>query len=106
MNDFQNEFFKKGYIAGYRDGVRDVKNNAVLHWDGIDMISAPIQVMSISSRAVHCLLHAGCSQVSDVAALDEYQIATMRNMGPKTAAEIGHWLESQGIHLTAWSRYL
>lgn len=106
MNVFQNEFYKKGYIAGYRDGIRDAKNDKVLHWDGIDISSAPLQAMSISSRAFNCLLHAGCIQVSDVAALDEHQIAIMRNMGPKTAAEIGHWMEAHGIHLTAWSRYL
>ena len=106
MNVFENDSYKKGYIAGYRDGVRDAQDSKVLSWDGNDVISAPIQVISISTRAINCLLRARCLQISDVAALDEYQIHTMRNMGQKTAAEIARWLESQGISLTAWSRYL
>ena len=44
--------------------------------------------------------------ISDVAKLSEQKIATMRNLGTKTASEIARWLDEQGISYSAWCRYL
>lgn len=42
----------------------------------------------------------------DAAKLDANTIATMRNLGPKTAAEIACCLDSLGICHSAWNAYL
>lgn len=105
MNTTQNDFYRKGYIAGYRDGLRAAEEGKAPQIDR-GVAALPVQAMDISSRAKNCLLHAGCLHVADVILLDEQRIATMRNLGQKTASEIGHWLEKHKIYYTAWSRYL
>jgi DNA-directed RNA polymerase alpha subunit len=105
MNDLQKEIYRKGYIAGYRDGLRAAKEGRIPQVNG-SVAEVPIQAMDISTRAKNCLLMAGCLHVADVIALDEKRIATMRNLGVKTLAEICHWLEKNGVHDSAWSRII
>ena len=102
----QDVIYKKGYIAGYRDGIKAAECGKVLRWDENSVTCLPVQVMDVSSRAKNCLLHARCVYVADVIQLDERKIATMRRLGQKTASEIGQWLEEQGVFHSAWSRYI
>lgn len=44
--------------------------------------------------------------IADVVALSEHSIATMRNLGVKTASEIAHWLQDHEICYSAWRKYL
>ena len=98
--------YQKGYIAGYRDGLKAAtQENANIHFTE-DMPNLPIDALPLSARAKNCLKHSGCSYAADIAKLSEQRIATMRNLGPKSAAEIAQWLDQQGIHYSAWCKYL
>ena len=98
--------YRKGYVAGYRDGLRAAaqgKSEVNITESFEDL---PIETMQISARARNCLVRAGCSYTSDVAKLSDQKIATMRNLGPKSAGEIAQWLDERGIHYSAWCKYL
>ena len=98
--------YMRGYLAGYRDGVRDSVSGKGLQWQENDMGQLPVQAMGLSSRACNCLIYSGCVHIKDVVALSDDTIMRMRNMGPKTAAEIAEWMIEHGILSTAWSGYL
>ena len=106
MDKFQNDVYRKGYITGYRDGLRDAAAGKTLEVAVSNIGNLPIQAMGLSTRARNCLSNAGCVYVADVAKLSNKVIAVMRNMGPKTASEIAHWLDKHGMCLTAWADYL
>lgn len=106
MEKTKENLYYKGYIAGYRDGICDAacgKNRVNIE---NDITRLPIIAMALSSRAQNCLHRAGCTYIADVAALSDYTIATMRNLGAKSASEIACWLDAHGICYTAWSKYL
>lgn len=106
MEKPQDSQYCKGYIAGYQAGVRDAVSgkNTPIHEN--DVASYPIQAMGLSTRAINCLSQTGCTYVSDVAALSDHTISTLRNMGVKTASEIAQWLYAQGILCGAWVKFL
>ena len=101
-----NPIHYSSYLAGYRDGVRDTLNGKITRIPNNDLAALPLQAMGLSTRATNCLRRAGCSCVADVAALNGQTIATMRNMGIKTATEIARWLHNHHIHCTEWDEYL
>ena len=105
MRRTPDDLYYKGYIAGYRDGILDaakgIKPDMVQDANNLPLAAAPL-----SARARNCLHSAGCKSVTDAAKLSDQAIATMRNLGPKTASEIAHWLDLQGIRFSAWSKYL
>lgn len=106
LNKLQDDLYRKGYIAGYRDGIRaaDSGKAATIIEKGI--VDFPVEVMGLSTRACNCLSRAGCANIADVVVLSDQAIAAMRNMGAKTASEIAHWLDDNGICYSAWSKYL
>lgn len=106
MQKNQDDHYYKGYIAGYRDGMTDAASGKTAAITESDVINLPIKGMALSTRAYNCLARADCVYIADVAALSEITIATMRNLGPKTASEIAHWLDEHGIRYSAWSRFL
>ena len=106
MERSQHDPYYKGYIADYRDGIRDGVCGKSAKATEMDITKLPIQAMALSTRTHHYLSQAGCTYIADVASLSELTIATMRNMGAKTAAEVAHWLDMHGIYYTAWSAYL
>ena len=101
----RDDQYYKGYIAGYRDGIVDGFAGKRILPEG-NVVDLPINAMQISARARNCLAAAGCSKVTDVFALSEQVISTMRNLGAKSAAEIAVWLDEHGICYSAWSKYL
>ena len=106
MDIRQDALYYKGYLAGYKDGVRDGANGKTINMIEKDISQLPVEAMALSSRVHNCLKLAGCVYVKDVAKLDEFQISTMRGVGTKTASEIAKWLDRNGICYTAWSSYL
>ena len=106
MCNAKDNQYSKGYREGYFDGVRDTLGGKVKAVEESDFMKLPVKSMSLSPRAINCLIRAGCDCVADVTKLDEYTIATMRNLGPKSASEIGCWMEEHGVRYTAWSRYV
>ena len=98
--------YYKGYITGYRDGVKDAALGKVADGQSSDIGKLPIQAMGLSTRACNCLVYCGCTHVEDVIALSSYAIMSMRNLGPKTASEIARWLTEHGILCSAWAEYL
>ena len=106
MINTQDNLYYKGYVAGYRDGIADVASGKTLNMIKSDVASLPVKAMGLSTRAYHCLQGAGCVYVADVMGLNEHTIATMRNLGTKTASEIARWLDGQGVCYSAWSKYL
>lgn len=98
--------YYEGYIAGYRDGVKDAVTGNVTDWKTADIRKMPVRAMALSTRAYNCLMHSGCTYVEDVIALSSCSIMTMRNLGSKTASEIAHWLAEHGIACSAWTEYL
>ena len=106
MGSVQNDSYRKGYIAGYRDGLKAAERGQTPQMEGNSIAKLPIQAMAVSTRAKNCLLHAGCWYVLDVIALDEHRISTMRNLGKRSASEVGRWLEGNGVCHSAWSRFI
>lgn len=106
MKALQTGEYYKGYIAGYRDGVKAARDGVCTEFlnDGVTWL--PVLAMELSTRAYNCLIHAGCVYVLDVVMLSPKQIATMRNLGKVSAAEIAHWLDAHGICYSVWSQYL
>lgn len=98
--------YPKGYMAGYWDGIRDATQGRINENGTEDMLNLPVEIMEISTRAKNCLIRTGCKYISEVTKLGEYEIAIMRNVGTKTAHEIAKWLDDQGIHYSAWCKYL
>lgn len=106
MNASKESQYYKSYIAGYRDGIADAFSGKVQLHQSKDPSSIPVTVLGLSTRACNCLLQANCQTVADVLALDEYAVRTMRNLGPKTAAEIAHWLVEHYYFSSTWVQYL
>ena len=105
MERSREGLYQKGYMAGYLDGLRDAKEGKSAEMVEADILLHPIGAMNLSSRAQNCLLRSGCRSVADVIALDAHSIATMRNLGRKTASEIAYWLQEHGISHSVWSLY-
>ena len=106
MEDIQEQLFRKGYAAGYRDGVKQAIEGKAKQKQGCEISDMPIEITGLSPRARHCLIQAGCADIADVAMLSGDQIATMRGLGKKTASEIAQWLDENGICYTAWCEYI
>ena len=105
--DLQNDsLYYEGYITGYHKGIRDVLSGKITTAPKEGIGSLPLEAMNLSTRANNSLYRAGCSCITDVAALNEQVIAALRNIGKKTAAEIAQWLNEHEIHHTAWDMYL
>lgn len=102
----EDSLYQKGYIKGYWDGVKDTATGKVADWEKSDIAKLPIKAMLLSPRACNCLMHCGCTNVGDVIALSSDRILRMRNLGPKTAAEIASWVIEHGILCSAWSEYI
>lgn len=98
--------YQKGYVAGYRDGIKAASQGKSEENIAGNMPDLPIEAMQVSARARNCLIRAGCIYASDISKLSEEKIATMRNLGPKSAAEIAQWLDNHGINYSAWCKYL
>lgn len=98
--------YKKGYIAGYWDGVKDAASGKVTDWQSTDIAKLPIQAMGISTRACNCLVYSGYTHVQDLLSLNSCEIGRMRNVGKKTSSEIAKWLTDHGFFCTAWSEFL
>lgn len=96
----------KAYIAGYRDGVADAYSGKAKNGISNDPARIPVPVMGLSTRACNCLVMAGCQTVADILALDDDAVRRMRNLGPKTAAEIAQWLVEHYYFSTVWVQYL
>ena len=105
MDENMNPIYRQGYLAGYLDGLRDARTGANSVESTDEILSFPVKASPLSSRAQNCLLQYNCSTVADAIALEPRTIETMRNLGPKTAAEIAHWLDFLGISHSTWSRY-
>lgn len=98
--------YRKGYVAGYRDGLKAAAQGKTVEDTVGNLPDLPIDAVPLSTRAKNCLIQYGCLYASDIAKLSAHTIATMRQMGPKSAAEIAQWLDEQGIHYSAWCNYL
>ena len=98
--------YKKGYIQGYWDGIKDATSGKTTDWQRLDIVELTIQAMGISTRACNCLKNTGYTHVKDLLTLNSYDIGRMRNIGRVTASEIARWLTEQGILCTAWSEYV
>ena len=103
MDISQGNMYYEGYTAGYRDGFHAAVSKVAYDQE---LTALPIKALFLSTRAYNCLSRAGCVCVADVAALSESTIATMRNLGSKTASEVARQLAVHGIIHTAWSAYL
>ena len=106
MEKLQDSLYYKGYVEGYREAVEDIACGKTTNMVEKSISNLPIEAMTLSTRAYHCLTRAGCAYIADVTALSGHTIATMRNMGAKTASEIAHWLDAHGICNSAWVSYL
>lgn len=101
----KNQYYN-AYIAGYRDGIADAFSGKAQANHSTDPSKIPITVLGLSTRACNCLLQAHCQTVAAVRALDAYAVQTMRNLGPKTAEEIAHWLVEHYYFSSAWVQCL
>lgn len=106
MENIKDALYFEGYTAGYRKGICDALSGKVVSVPQKDIADIPIDAMKLSTRANNSLHRAGCSCIADVATLNEQTIATMRNIGNKTAMEIARWLDDHQIRYTAWEKYL
>lgn len=106
MDKKQDRSVLKGYLEGYKDGFRDGRSGIKKEEQYREFKLLPINMMPLTTRARNCLTAAGCVSVADVVDMEESKIARIRNLGKKTAKEIGVWLVENGIFDSAWSLYL
>ena len=106
MNTTAKDAYYKGYVAGYRDGLRNAAKGKTIDTDRELAEDLPIQIAKLSTRAKNCLLLAGCVTLGDAAALPAERIARLRSTGPKTAGEIARCLDELGIRYSDWNAYL
>lgn len=92
MGKYKESELYKAYVSGYRDGVADAYSGKAKNGISNDPSKIPVPVMGLTARARNCLLMAGCNTAADILALDDDAVRRMRNLGPKTASEIAHWL--------------
>ena len=102
----EEALYRQGYIAGYQKALMDYHILPKDSHISVEIQALPIDNLGLSARAVNCLRIAGCNCIGDVCGLDELRIQRMRNLGPKTAAEIAGLIVEYGIHHTAWSQFL
>lgn len=103
--DQEKESYRLGYLAGYQKALQDyhiIPRDAHIP---VEIQTLPLDSLGLSSRAVNCLHAAGCHCIGDVCKLESSQIMRMRNLGPKTAAEIAALLLGYNIHHTAWNQF-
>ena len=107
MND--SAAYRKGYREGYLPGYKKALEHCCQTAQPLTLTEEetllPIEALGFSTRALNCLQRAGCTCLGDVCALSEFQIATMRNLGVKTAAEIAEVLTEHGLLNTYWTKY-
>ena len=106
MNAAEKEVYYKGYVSGYRMGMRDAMNGYSIDLEHICAGDIPVEAAELSTRVKNCLLFSGCKYLRDVVEFDGKKIRTMRNFGPKGAAEVARYLDSLGIYHSAWNAYL
>ena len=106
MDKPKNDDYRRGYVAGYIDGLHDAAAGKTIQTHNIDVEKLPLKAMDISARGQNCLAMAGCMYISDVVKLSRERIIAMRNMGPVTASEIAHWLTQHNICFTSWNEFL
>ena len=106
MENKTNDLYYKGFVAGYREGIKAAVSVKIPNTEDVSILDIPIKGSGLSARACNGLNKAGCTYIRDVVKLSEHTIATMRNIGTKTAAEIAHWLDDHGICYSAWCEYL
>ena len=106
MESQEKTAYYKGYVAGYRDGMRNAAKGKTIDTDRELAEDLPIQIANLSTRAKNCLLMAGCVTLGDAAELPAERIARLRNTGPKTAGEIARCLDELGIRYSDWNAYL
>lgn len=102
----EQDLYRQGYLAGYQKALMDYH---ILPKDShipVEIQTLPLDNLGLSARAVNCLRSAGCSCIGDVCGLDEFHIQRMRNLGPKTAAEIAGLIVGYGIYHTAWNQFI
>ena len=102
----EQALYRQGYLAGYQKALMDYQ---ILPQDSqipVDIATLPVDHLGLSARAINCLHAAGCRCIADVCGLELLRIQRMRNLGPKTAAEIAGLIVGYGIHHTAWSQFL
>lgn len=102
----RGEGYKVGYKQGYKDGNADGRNGVEQPAISDKLLNHPINSMGLSVRAFNCLHRASCERVGDVVRMTEYQIQTLRNLGPKSANEIACALRDMGIPNTNWETYI
>ena len=95
--------YQQGFQAGYQTALAHCRQNVAAPPQ--DKLTLPLESLGLSSRALNCLRNSGCQCLGDVCSLSEHQIATMRNLGVKTAAEIAEVLAEYGLRLTHWAKY-
>lgn len=61
----KDPIYYEAYLAGYRDGVKDVASGKAAAWKSTDIGNSPIRAMAISTRAYNCLANYGCTYVED-----------------------------------------
>ena len=106
VNTAEKEIYYKGYVVGYRAGMRDAINGHTIEQENFCAGDIPIRATELSTRVKNCLLLYGCVCLRDAAELDADRIKTMHNFGPKAAAEVAHYLDGLGICYSAWNAYL
>ena len=106
MGKMQDAMYRRGYVAGYRDGITAGASGMTLSQLEEDVKNLPIGAMELSTRAYHCLSQADCETIGDVVALDEYAIIAMRGLGARTRSEIAKSLDMHGSCYSVWSKYL
>ena len=106
MKDVEKDIYYKGYVAGYREGMHDAINGHAIDLKNDCAGDIPIRATGLSTRVKNCLLFYGCKYLRDAVGFDAERIRTMRNFGPKAAAEVARYLDSLGICHTAWNAYL
>ena len=97
------EEHRKSYQAGFTDGYRQGQEREEAVPDGV--LDLPLEMLGLSAYAFHCLSAAGIRTIRDAAELEDERFRRIRNLGPKTGAEVARALQARGITHTVWDKF-
>lgn len=99
--------YVEAFNRGYAKALEDVKTEVPEQSEEIDNnIKEPIENLDLSLRSCNCLKRAGYDTVESLINISSERILGIRNIGRKSASEIGKKLEELGYTGTAWSEYI
>ena len=99
------KYYKYGLI-GYKQKLIEFDKAENNRSNEEKIMNKSIQDIDFSIRTLNNLIRANYETIGDLAALTEYEILKIKNMGKKQLAEVAKRLNDIGVMYTSWNKFL